>query len=59
MAQERRAMGKSSGSGEPAGKRKEEQPVFTPRTDIYETSEAIVVVADMPDLGARGLATPV
>lgn len=55
MAQEPRAMGKSGGGGDPAGKRKEEQPVFTPRTDIYETGEAIVVVADMPGVNKASL----
>ena len=31
------------------------RPVFTPRTDIYETNEAIVLVADLPGVDESSL----
>ena len=55
MAQEPRATTKSTVGRDPAGKDKEPQPVFTPRTDIYETGDAIVVIADMPGVNKASL----
>jgi len=33
----------------------ENRPVFVPRTDIYETDEAIHVVSDMPGVDAKSI----
>jgi HSP20 family protein len=55
MAQEPRPTAKSGVGGDTAGKRSERQPVFTPRTDIYETGDAIVVIADMPGVNKESL----
>jgi HSP20 family molecular chaperone IbpA len=39
---------------EPA-ERTRERPVHTPRTDIYETEKEVVLVADMPGVGEKGI----
>lgn len=35
--------------------RTRERPVFAPRTDIYETEDAVVLVADMPGVDEKSL----
>jgi HSP20 family protein len=55
MEREPRAMAKSGAPGELAGKGREPRGVFTPRTDIYETDDAIVVIADMPGVNKETL----
>lgn len=44
-----------SGPGESAVERTREQPVYTPRTDIYETEDAVILVADMPGVDEKSL----
>ena len=39
--------GTTSGGREPV-ERTQERPVFMPRTDIYETENSVVLVAEMP-----------
>ena len=40
---------------ETEAERTRDRPAFVPRADIYETEEAIVVVADMPGVDERSL----
>ena len=40
---------------ETEAERTRDRPAFVPRADIYETQEAIVVVADMPGVDERSL----
>jgi HSP20 family protein len=40
---------------ETEAERTRDRPAFVPRADIYETEEAIVVVADMPGVGEDSL----
>ncbi|MFN0006565.1 MAG: Hsp20/alpha crystallin family protein [Planctomycetota bacterium] len=35
--------------------RMRERPVYTPRTDIYETEDAVVLVADMPGVDEKSI----
>lgn len=37
------------------GERTRQRPAFIPRTDIYETNEAIYVVADMPGVDEKSV----
>jgi len=49
--QETRGAGAAGESVE----RTRERPVHTPRTDIYETEDAVVLVADMPGVDEKSL----
>jgi HSP20 family molecular chaperone IbpA len=56
MAQEMTRTGGREASraldgGAPAGTR----PLFQPRTDIYETDDSVVVLAEMPGIGPDGV----
>ncbi|HEX9593985.1 MAG TPA: Hsp20/alpha crystallin family protein [bacterium] len=55
MAQDPKAMAKSDVRGGTAGKHKDRPAVFTPRADIFETGDAIVVIADMPGVNKNSL----
>ena len=46
--------GTRGGSGE-AVERTRERPVYAPRTDIYETEDAVVLVADMPGVDEKSI----
>ncbi|MBL7077130.1 MAG: Hsp20/alpha crystallin family protein [Kiritimatiellae bacterium] len=46
--------GQPTGSAEPV-EPSHDRPVFAPPTDIYETEDAIMVVADMPDVDERSV----
>ena len=37
-----------------AGERTRPRPVYVPRTDIYETDTGLVLLVDMPGVGAEG-----
>ncbi|MGD2064768.1 MAG: Hsp20/alpha crystallin family protein [Nitrospirota bacterium] len=55
MAHEPKAMAKTGVGGAAADRRTPQPAVYTPRTDIYETGDAIVVVADMPGVNKESL----
>jgi len=50
---------KLQGTGAPEGaepvERTRERPVYSPRTDIYETEDRVVLVADMPGVDEQSI----
>jgi len=55
MAHNTKATGTKDVRGTAAGKSGGGETVFTPRTDIFETDDAIVVIADMPGVNKASL----
>jgi len=55
MVHDPKAMRKTDTRGTATGRAGGEATVFTPRTDIFETDDAIVVIADMPGVNKASL----
>jgi len=55
MAHNTKAMGTKDVRGTAAGQSGGGETVFTPRTDVFETDDAIVVIADMPGVNKESL----
>ena len=55
MADDTQARRKSDVARTAAGTNRERGVVFTPRTDIFETADAIVVIADMPGVNKESV----
>ena len=55
MDDDTQAMKKTGVQSTAAGTSRERKTVFTPRTDIFETADAIVVIADMPGVNKESV----
>lgn len=55
MAQEIETVGQRTPSATEGAQRMPPRPVFLPPADIYETSDSIVVMAEMPGVGSDGV----
>ena len=55
MAQEVRTVEQQTPATREAGQRMPPRPVFLPPTDIYETKDTIVVLAEMPGVAPDGV----
>jgi HSP20 family protein len=55
MAQEVRTTDQHTPAPTGSGERTANRPVFVPPSDIYETNDSIVVLAEMPGVGPDGI----
>lgn len=55
MAQEVRTAGQRLPEQVDAGERTATRPVYIPPTDIYETPDSLVVLAEMPGVASEGI----
>jgi HSP20 family molecular chaperone IbpA len=55
MAQEVRTVGQRTPAATEGAQRMPPRPVFLPAADIYETNDAIVVMAEMPGVAPGGV----